>query len=222
MTHPARHSRPKDRQQVAQHALGDLLEDVGSRAPAGHRRKEHAEQQAEHAQRAAHAQQQQQPETTAPPMSLRQNGAYASPNRSALQMARPLDAPAICCGRTSDVLHEAYGMGTALGGALPCDAATCRDSSSYIDAVRVWRKAEDEQTVVQAPASACTAAEPHPPHCPPHMRVQETVSILLSQVLDVSDAENLKLIMQQLQMAQNIVVQKFCNAGRSSAPAPDR
>ena len=212
MTHPARHSRPKDRQQQAEHALSrDLLDAVGSPAPAGPRRKERAEQRAEHAQ---------QPETTAPPMSLQQNGAYAWPNRSALQMARPLDARATCCGRTSDVLHEAYDMGTALGGALPCDAATCRDSGSYIHAV--WRKAEDEQTVVQAPASACTATEPHPPPCPSYIRVQETVSILVSQVIDVSDAENLKLIMQQLQMAQNIVVQKICNTNRSSAPAPDR
>ena len=85
MTHPARHSRPKDRQQVEQHALGGLLEEIGSREPAGHRRrKEHAEQRAEHAQ------QQQQPETTAPPMSLRQNGAWlTAPNGSAQQMARP-------------------------------------------------------------------------------------------------------------------------------------
>ena len=61
MPHPARHSRPKTRQQEEQHALGSLLEELGSRrrAPAAHRLAEdHAEQRAEHAQ--------QRPEATAP------------------------------------------------------------------------------------------------------------------------------------------------------------
>ena len=42
---------------------------------------------------------------------------------------RPLDARATCCGRTSDVLHEAYGTGTALGGAMG-DASTAGDSAT--------------------------------------------------------------------------------------------
>ena len=128
-------------------------------------------------------------------------------------MARLLAARATCCGRTSDVLHEAYGTSTALGGALPCDAATCRDASSHM---RVWLEAEHEETVVQAPDSACTAAEPHPPPTPPHIRVQETVGTLQSQLLDVFDAENLVRIMHQLQIAQSIVVQQICNANRQN------
>ena len=187
MPHPARHSRPKARQQIDQHALGSLLEEIGSRAPAAHRlRKEHAEQRAEHAQ------QQQHPETTAPRMSLRQDGAHASASPQAIATwrelmlrardatdppvaMRPLDARATCCGRTSDVLHEAYGTGTALGGGLLRDAATCRGSSSHIHVACVGLKAEDEETGTQAPASACTAAQPHPPPGPPPTILLETV-----------------------------------------------
>ena len=46
MPHPARHSRPKIRQQEDQHALGSLLDELGTRrAPAAHRLVEdHAEQ----------------------------------------------------------------------------------------------------------------------------------------------------------------------------------
>ena len=88
---------------------------------------------------------------------------------------RPLDAPATCCGRTSDVPHEAYGTGTALGGALLGDAATCRGSSSHIHAACVGLKAEDEETGAQAPASACTAAQPHPPPGLPPTLLPETV-----------------------------------------------
>ena len=52
MPHPARHSRPNIRQQYDQHALGPLLDELGSRRmPAAHRLgEEHAEQRAEHAQ----------------------------------------------------------------------------------------------------------------------------------------------------------------------------
>ena len=78
------------------------------------------------------------------------------------------------------------------------------------------RLAEHEETVVQAPDSACTAAEPHPPPTPPHIRVQETVGTLQSQLLDVFDAENLVRIMHQLQIAQSIVVQQICNANRQN------
>ena len=77
-------------------------------------------------------------------------------------------------------------------------------------------EAEHEETVVQAPDSACTAAEPHPPPTPPHIRVQETVGTLQSQLLDVFDEENLVRIMHQLQTAQSIVVQQICNANRQN------
>ena len=113
------------------------------------------------------------------PMSLRQDGAHASRmaphSAGAQQMVLGASPRAAATSLSARVLHEAYGTSTALGGALPCDAATCRDSSSYIDAVRVWRKAEDEQTVVQAPASACTAAQPHPPPGLPPTLLPETV-----------------------------------------------
>ena len=232
MPHPARHSRPKARQQEDQHALGSLLEEVGSRrAPAAHRLGE------EHAERAEHAQQ--HPEATAPPMTLRRDGAHATltaPNRGAQQMVlgaspravatwrgpmlrahdatdphvavRPLDAPATCCGRTSDVPHEAYGTGTALGGALLGDAATCRGSSSHMHAAYV---SEHDETGVQAPASACTAAEPDPPPDPQHTTPMEMMVTLNSTLLttDTLDEDNLLQLMSQLQMAQNIVVQRF-------------
>ena len=173
MTHPARHSRPKDRQQVEQHALGCLLEEIGSRAPAGHRRrKEHAEQRAEHAQ------QQQHPETTAPPMSLREDGAHASltaPHSGAQQMVLGASPRAAATSLSALVLHEAYGTGTALGGGLLRNAATCRGSSSHIHTACVGLKAEDEETGAQAPASACTAAQPHPPPGLPPTLLPETV-----------------------------------------------
>ena len=102
----------------------------------------------------------------------------------------------------------------ALGGALPCDAATCRDSSSHMHVACVWLKAEHEETVVQAPASACIAAEPHPPPEQSHIRVQETVDMLQSQLLDVLDEEKLGQIMRDLQVAQTIVVQQICRATR--------
>ena len=173
MTHPARHSRPKDRQQVEQHALGCLLEEIGSREPAGHRRrKEHAEQRAEHAQ------QQQHPETTAPPMSLREDGAHASltaPHSGAQQMVLGASPRAAATSLSALVLHEAYGTGTALGGGLLRNAATCRGSSSHIHTACVGLKAEDEETGAQAPASACTAAQPHPPPGLPPTLLPETV-----------------------------------------------
>ena len=73
------------------------------------------------------------------------------------------------------VLHEAHGTGTALGGGLLRDAATCRGSSSHIHAACVGLKAEDEETGAQAPASACTAAQPHAPPGPPPTILPETV-----------------------------------------------
>ena len=213
MTHPARHSRPKERKQIDQHALGSLLEDIGSR-----RRACRPEQRAEHAeQRAEHAQQQQHPETTTPPMSLRQDVAHASltvPNRSAQQMAfdasprteatrrglmlrardatdstdspvamRPLDARATCCG-TNDMLHEASnGTGTALGGALH---AAC-----------VWQPVEHEESV---PA-------------------QKTMGTLHSQLHDVTDKKKLEQLFEGLQVAQTIVMTQLCRATRHNYDA---
>ena len=224
MTHPPHHSRPNARQQHDQYAVGaSLLDEVGSRPPRRTRkaqdeqRVEHAQQQQQHHAEtdAEHAQQQQQQhaETDAPAWQEGARASLTAPNIDAQQMARLLAARATCCGRTSDVLHQAYGTDSALGGALPGDAATCRDASSHM---RVWLEAEHEETVVQAPDSACTAAEPHPPPTPPHIRVQETVGTLQSQLLDVFDAENLVRIMHQLQTAQSIVVQQICNANRQN------
>ena len=121
---------------------------------------------------------------------------------------RPLDAPATCCGRTSDVPHEAYGTGTALGGALLGDAATCRGSSSHMHAAYV---SEHDETGVQAPASACTAAEPDPPPDPQHTTPMEMMVTLNSTLLTTNtlDEDNLLQLMLQLQIAQNIVVQRF-------------
>ena len=69
-----------------------------------------------------------------------------------------------------------YGTGTALGGGLLRNAATCRGSSSLIHAACVGCKAEDEETGAQASASACTAAQPHPPPEPPPTILPETVA----------------------------------------------
>ena len=193
MPHPARHSRPKARQQENEHMLGSLLKEVDiHRAPAAHRLGEdHAKHREEHAH----------PEATAPPMTLRRDGAHTTltaPNRGAQQMAlgaspravatwsepmlRAYDATDLhatvgpCCGRTSDVVHEAYATGTALGGALLGDAATCRGSSSHMHAACVWLKAEHDETGVQAPASASTATERHSlPPDPQHTTPMEMV-----------------------------------------------
>ena len=161
MPHPARHSRPQIRQQEEEHALGAwCLEELGGRrAPAVHRLAEdHTEQRAEHAQ--------QRPEATAPPMSLRQDGAHASlmaPNSGAQHMVLGASPRAAAMSLSALVLHEAHGTGTALGGGLLRDAATCRGCSSHIRGACVGLKAQDEETGAQAPASACTAAQPDPP-----------------------------------------------------------
>ena len=145
MPHPARHSRPKIRQQEEEHALGAwCLEELGGRrAPAVHRLAEdHAEQRAEHAQ--------QRPEAIAPPVSLRQDG--AAPNSGAQQLVLGASPRAAATSPS------------ALGGGLLRDAATCRGCSSHIRGACVGlNKAQDEETGAQAPASACTAAQPDPP-----------------------------------------------------------
>ena len=62
---------------------------------------------------------------------------------------RPLDARATCCGRTSDVLHEAYGTGTALGGAMG-DASTAGDSATGGAKAAASRATEDMHTLIRA------------------------------------------------------------------------
>lgn len=179
MPHPARHSRPKARLQDDQHALGSLLEEVDSRrapASAAHRLgEEHAKHREEHAHDATD-----------------------------LHVAvRSLDARTTCCGPTSDVPHEASCTGTALGGALLCDAATRGDSSSHMHAA-CWLNAEDDKT----------AAEPHPPPEPRHTTPMEMAITLRSNLLTTStlDEENLVQLMSELQMSQTIVVQQIQNA----------
>ena len=110
-----------------------------------------------------------QPATAGPtdPFSLRVSdgrfwGASSSPRAAATSLS-------------ALVLHEAHGTGTALGGGLLRDAATCRGSSSHIHTACVGLKAEDEETGAQAPASACTAAQPHPPPGLPPTLLPETV-----------------------------------------------
>ena len=221
MPHPARHSRPKVRQESDRHALGFLLEEVDSRrAPAAHRGgEEHAEQWAEQAQ--------QHPEATAPPS--RQVGAHASltaPNRDPPVAVRPLDARAACwrplnaraacCGRTSDMLHEAYRTG---------DAATCTDSSSHMHAACACLKAEHEETGMQAPALAFTAVRPNPPPAPPHATPMEMMVTLKAQLLDTNniyDNDGLVQLMSELQIAQTIVVQRIVTKDRSSSPRDRR
>ena len=221
MPHPPRHSRPKLRQESDRHALGFVLEEVDSRrAPAAHRGgEEHAEQWAEQAQ--------QYPEATAPPS--RQVGAHASltaPNRDPPVAVRPLDARAACwrplnaraacCGRTSDMLHEAYRTG---------DAATCTDSSSHMHAACACLKAEHEETGMQAPALAFTAVRPNPPPAPPHATPMEMMVTLKAQLLDTNniyDKEGLVQLMSELQIAQTIVVQRIVTKDRSSSPRDRR
>ena len=99
-------------------------------------------------------------------MSLRQDGAHASlmaPNSGAQHMVLGASLRAAATSLSALVLHEAHGTGTALGGGLLRDAATCRGCSSHIRGACVGLKAQDEETGAQAPASACTAAQPDPP-----------------------------------------------------------
>ena len=139
MPHPARHSRPKARQEDDQHALGSLLEEVGNRrAPAAHRLGE------EHAQH---------PEATAPPMSLRQDGAHASRmaphSAGAQQMVLGASPRAAATSLSARVLHEAYGTGTALGGAMG-DASTAGDSATGGAKAAASRATEDMHTLIRA------------------------------------------------------------------------
>ena len=98
------------------------------------------------------------------PMSLRQDGAHASRmaphSAGAQQMVLGASPRAAATSLSALVLHEAHGTGTALGGGLLRDAATCRGSSSHIHAACVGLKAEDEETGAQSPASASCTADP--------------------------------------------------------------
>ena len=221
MTHPPRHSRPNARQQHDQYAVGpSLLDEVGSRPPRRTRkaqdeqRVEHAQQQQQHHAEtdAEHAQQQQQQhaETDAPAWQEGARASLTAPNNGAQQMARLLAARATCCGRTSDVLHQAYGTDSALGGALPGDAATCRDASSHM---RAWLQPEHVETVDQALVSACTDAEPPPPPTPPYTTHQKAAD-LQSEILNIDDEVSLLQIIQTMQVATTIAVQQLCQIHR--------
>ena len=146
MPHAARHSRPKARQQEEQHALGSLLEELGGRrAPAHRLAEDHAEQREEHAQ-------QRRPEATAPPMS-RQDGAHASRmaphSAGAQQMVLGASPRAAATSLPARVLHEAYGTGTALGGAMG-DASTAGDSATGGAKAAASRATEDMHTLIRA------------------------------------------------------------------------
>ena len=111
-------------------------------------------------------------------MSLREDGAHASltaPHSGAQQMVLGASPRAAATSLSALVLHEAYGTGTALGGGLLRNAATCRGSSSHIHTACVGLKADDEETGAQAPASACSPVQPHPPTGPPPTTLPETV-----------------------------------------------
>ena len=114
--------------------------------PAAHRLAEdHAEQRAEHAQ--------QRPEATAPPMSLRQDGAHASRmaphSAGAQQMVLGASPRAAATSLSARVLHEAYGTGTALGGAMG-DASTAGDSATGGAKAAASRATEDMHTLIRA------------------------------------------------------------------------
>ena len=81
-------------------------------------------------------------------------------------------------------------------------AATCRDSSSHMHAASVSLKAEHDEIAVQAPAFARTAANTTP--------VEDATTLRL-KVLNTNtfDEENLLQLMSELQMVQNLVVQRF-------------
>ena len=114
------------------------------------------------------------------PMSLREDGAHASltaPHSGAQQMVLGASPRAAATSLYALVLHEAYGTGTALGGGLLRNAATCRGSSSHIHMACVGLKAEDEETGAQAPASACMHRRPTAPatRATAHPTAAETV-----------------------------------------------
>ena len=144
MTHPPRHSRPNARQQHDQYAVGpSLLDEVGSRPPR-RTRKAQDEQRVEHAQQ----QQQHHAETDA-----EQDGAHASRmaphSAGAQQMVLGASPRAAATSLPARVLHEAYGTGNALGGAMG-DASTAGDSATGGAKAAASRATEDMHTLIRA------------------------------------------------------------------------
>ena len=87
------------------------------------------------------------------PMSLRQDGAHASrmaPNSAgAQQMVLGASPRAAATSLSARVLHEAYGTGTALGGAMG-DANTAGDSATGGAKAAASRATEDMHTLIRA------------------------------------------------------------------------
>ena len=113
---------------------------------------------------------------------MRQDGAHASltaPNSGTQQMALGASPRAAATSLSALVLHEAYGTGTALGGGLLRNAATCRGSSSHIHMACVGLKAEDEETGARRrlPPPSCMHRRPTAPatRATAHPTAAETV-----------------------------------------------
>ena len=88
-----------------------------------------------------------------PPMSLRQDGAHASRmaphSAGAQQMVLGASPRAAATSLPARVLHEAYGTGTALGGAMG-DASTAGDSATGGAKAAASRATEDMHTLIRA------------------------------------------------------------------------
>ena len=87
------------------------------------------------------------------PMSLRQDGAHASRmaphSAGAQQMVLGASPRAAATSLPARVLHEAYGTGTALGGAMG-DANTAGDSATGGAKAAASRATEDMHTLIRA------------------------------------------------------------------------
>ena len=87
------------------------------------------------------------------PMSLRQDGAHASRmaphSAGAQQMVLGASPRAAATSLSARVLHEAYGTGTALGGAMG-DASTAGDSATGGAKAAASRATEDMHTLIRA------------------------------------------------------------------------
>ena len=87
------------------------------------------------------------------PMSLRQDGAHASRmaphSAGAQQMVLGASPRAAATSLPARVLHEAYGTGTALGGAMG-DASTAGDSATGGAKAAASRATEDMHTLIRA------------------------------------------------------------------------
>ena len=86
------------------------------------------------------------------PMSLRQDGAHASrmaPHSADAQMVLGASPRAAATSLSARVLHEAYGTGTALGGAMG-DASTAGDSATGGAKAAASRATEDMHTLIRA------------------------------------------------------------------------